>query len=294
MSILKITHISAAGQVLASAAGEDQVRLTAALNEDDILLFSAEKGAYVWTHAGKGTQESLIYAAAGEFRFPIPSGEAKKGFPPDAFAGEQTVTLRSAEPADLTARRNLALNPLDVRLPEEVNDPDAPEWSNPTDSCAVAEGKIAAFPHAYANRTTRNEGDFFARNAIDGCTFRGGHGAYPYHSWGGAVHEDLSLTVYFGRTVLADTLVLYLRSDFSLNAQGQEHDTYWHTAVIEFSDGEMLELTPQKTGEGQVFTFPPKRTEWVKLQRLDPYWTEKSQNFAALNQIEIWGRDITD
>ncbi len=295
MTTLKITYTSAAGEVLATASGADKAELTLKnLCEKDLVTFSAEAESFVWAQVGSGMKESLIFVRNGEFSFAIPSGEDKQGFAANAFDGEQTITLRAASKTDLAAYRNLALNPLDTRLPEEVNDPDAPEWSNPTDSCAVAEGKIVAFPHAYANRTTRNEGCFFARNAIDGCTFQGGHGAYPYHSWGGAVHEDLSLTVYFGRTVLADNIALYLRSDFSLNEKGQEHDTYWHTAVIEFSDGEMMEIKPTKTGEAQYFPFPQKKTEWVKLQRLDPYQTEQSQNFAALNQIEIWGRDIIE
>lgn len=293
MATLKILHASAAGEVLSSALGSDKAELTVEnFHEDDIITFCAEAGSFVWAQIGNGMKESLLYVPKGKFSFPIPSGERKSGFAADAFEGRQTIVLRTASKTEIAAYRNLALNPLDVRLQEEVNDPDAPEWSNPTDSCAVLNGKIDAFPHAYANRTTRNEGCFFSRNAIDGCTFQGGHGVYPYHSWGGAVHEDLSLTVYFGRMVLADNIALYLRSDFSLNEQGQEHDTYWHTAVIEFSDGEMMEIKPIKTGDAQYFPFPQKKTEWVKLQRLDPYHTDKSQNFAALNQIEIWGRDI--
>lgn len=293
MTTLKITHTSAEGAMLKSASGAGQAELiTDNLKEGDRITFHTGAENFVWAQTGSGMKESLIYVPGESFCFPIPSGEDKQGFAADAFEGTQTITLRAAKKEEITAYRNLALNPMDVRLPEEVNDPDAPEWGNPTDSGAVAAGKIAVFPHAYANRTTRNEGCFFARNAIDGCTFRGGHGAYPYHSWGGAVHEDLSLTVYFGREVLADNLALYLRSDFSINEQGQEHDTYWHTAVIEFSDGEMMEIHPIKTGDAQYFPFPQKKTQWVKLQRLDPYRTEKSQNFAALNQIEVWGRDI--
>lgn len=41
--------------------------------------------------------------------------------------------------------------------------PDAPEWSNPEDSEAFLNGEITEFPHAYANRVTRNEGCFYAR-----------------------------------------------------------------------------------------------------------------------------------
>lgn len=48
------------------------------------------------------------------------------------------------------------------------------------DSAAEKLGQVAAYPHAYANRVTRNEVSFFARNAIDGRTESNGHGtSYP-------------------------------------------------------------------------------------------------------------------
>ena len=50
------------------------------------------------------------------------------------------------------------------------------------DSQAISQ--VSAFPHAYANRVTRNEADFYARNAIDGCKDGTNHGNYPYQSWG--------------------------------------------------------------------------------------------------------------
>ena len=104
------------------------------------------------------------------------------------------------------------------------------------------------------------------------------------------MHEDLTLAVYFGRTVTADKLVLCLRSDYNKDAQGREHDTYWHTALIELSDGYRTEIKLQKSAEGQVFDLGEHQTEWLKLSRLDPLQHDGSLNFAALNQIELWGR----
>lgn len=289
---VSVRHILASGETGKSSSGEKEAALClAGYAEGDSLEFSVTGSSFLWADAVQGRKPCLLYLPAGTYRFPIPTGEALKGFAPGTFDGAQTVRAWMPVPEDLTKYRNLAYNLLDVRLVSEVNDPDAPEWSNPKASCAVEAGEVMCYPHAYANRVTRNEGDFFARNAIDGMATPGGHGAYPYHSWGGAVHEDLSFTIYFGRKIKTDKLTLTLRSDFSVNEEGKEHDTYWHTANIQFSDGETIELKLEKTSEPQVITYPMRETEWVKLERLDPLQTEKSQNFAALNQMEVWGCD---
>ena len=68
--------------------------------------------------------------------------------------------MKTAAESELKEYRNLCLNPFDYRLACEVVDPDAPEWSNPTDSKAIELGEVKAYPHAYANRVTRNEGLF--------------------------------------------------------------------------------------------------------------------------------------
>ena len=289
---LTIEQVNAGGAVTAMASGRSDVTLaTPAYAPGDKLVFHTEDARYVWVKIHETVAEAMIFVPDGVFSFPVPEGEALRGFAPGTFDGGQVISMREATAAERKTYRNLCLNPLDIRVPGEVVDPDAPEWSNPTDSKAVAAGEIAAFPHAYANRVTRNEGCFYARNAIDGMATPGGHGDYPFHSWGGAVHEDLTLAVYFGRPVRADKLVLCLRSDYNTDGQGREHDTYWHTALIELSDGFKTEIHPQKSAEGQVFDLGEHTTQWLKLSRLDPLQHEGSLNFAALNQIELWGED---
>ncbi|MEE1013518.1 MAG: hypothetical protein U0L92_04310 [Clostridia bacterium] len=290
---LTIEQINAAGQVTATAGGaKEAVLVTPGYTEGDKLVFRTEDAKYVAVKVHKDVAEAIIYVTGGVFDFPIPTGEALRGFAPGTFEGEQTVTLRIPVEEELKTYRNLCLNPLDYRVADEVVDPNAPEWSNPTESEAVEKGEIPAYPHVYANRVTRNEGCFYARNAIDGVIEPAGHGNYPYHSWGGAVHEDLTLKVYFGRPVEVDKLVLHLRADYALNDQGQEHDTYWHTALIELSDGFSEEINPKKSETGQVFELGKHTAEWFKLSRLDPLQHEGSQNFAALTQIELYGKDI--
>lgn len=236
-------------------------------------------------------KDFIIYVPNGEFEFAIPEGQACRGFEPGIFEQDNRMEIRVATADELNTYRNLCLNPLDYRVNEEVVDPDAPEWANPTDSKAVEDGIIKAFPHAYANRVTRNEGSFYARNAIDGMAVSGGHGSWPYHSWGGAVHEDLTLAIYFGREVSVDKLGLCLRSDYNKYIDGKEHDTYWHTARIELSDGFATEINPQKSDKTQYFELGEHKTTYLKLSRLDPLQHSGSENFAALNQIEVWGKE---
>lgn len=280
------------GKVRICAEGEKEVLLEVdEYAAGDKLVFKNEDIRYVWVSVGKSTKECLIYLTDGEFYFNIPEGEAKAGFAADEFTGLQTVKMRAASEEEIHTYRDLCLNPLDYRRDTEVVDPDAPEWSNPKDSMAFINGEITEFPHAYANRVTRNEGCFYARNAIDGAADPNGHGGYPHHSWGGAVHKDLVFSVYFGRPVKADKLVLCLRSDYSLDDKGREHDTYWHTARIELSDGFAAEIHPKKTADKQEFDLGEHTTQWLKLSRLDPLQHDMSQNFAALTRIELWGND---
>lgn len=289
---MKIELLDTTGNIRYAAEGESEVLLNIdSYNDGDRLVFKSNDSKYVWVSIHKDIAECLIYLTNSEFHFDIPTGQAKAGFAPNTFSGNQTVRMRAASDNDIHSYRNLCLNPLDYRCPSEVVNPDAPEWSNPKDSEAFLNGEITEFPHAYANRVTRNEGCFYARNAIDGYSDPNGHGNYPYHSWGGAVHKDLVFSVYFGRPVKVDKLVLCLRSDFSLDDKGREHDTYWHTARIELSDGFGTEIHPIKTPNNQEFELGEHTTEWLKLSRLDPLQHDMSQNFAALTQIELWGKD---
>ena len=286
-----IEQVNAQGAVVAMATGEKEaVLVTPGYQEGDRLVFHSDEAKYVSVKVHPDVHEANVYLTAGSFDFPIPQGQALRGFAVGTFEGEQTVTLRVTKEEELKTYRNLCLNPLDYRVESEIVDPDAPEWSNPNDSKAIENGEIVAFPHVYANRVTRNEGCFYARNAIDGVAEPNGHGDYPYHSWGGAVHEDLTLAVYFGRPVEVDKLVLWLRADYAIEG-GKEHDTFWHTALVEFSDGFKEEIKPVKSNQGQEFNLGKHTTEWLKLSRLDPLQHEGSLNFAALTQIELWGSD---
>ena len=208
--------------------------------------------------------ESIVYAPDGVFEFIIPVGkELKACYAPGAFTGDDH-RVRVAEPteAEIYADRLISLNSHDRHK--------VPKY----------------YPHAVANFVTREEPCFFERNAIDGVIDNSNHGAYPYHSWGGGLREDLEFEIHFGTEVEVSKVVLYLRADFP-------HDTYWKEADVEFSDGTRVHADLRGVAEGQEVTFEKKVTEYVKLtgfkqQRLE----DGSLSFAALTQMEVYGHYI--
>lgn len=292
--MLKIKWFAGNYELKQEIAGEEEAILVSdGFLPGDFLIFHSDS-PYAWVKLADEVTESLVYFYKNEFRFVLPLDyQTRKGFAPGLFERRQEIRLWAASKKEISAYYNLALNPADQHLPWEMTNPAGAKYGNPIHSMAVEVNEIGGFPHAFANRVTRNEGEFFARNAIDGMSIPGGHGPYPYQSWGGAVHNDLSYVVYFGREVQVDKIVLHLRSDYSVNQEGKEHDTYWHTALIAFSDGSELEVTLEKSEEGQSFLFPPKKINWVMLKRLDPFQNPNSQMFAALNQMEVWGTNVT-
>ncbi len=243
---------------------------------------------YLWLCLDGIKDEALLYIPDGEYDFIIPEGQPACSFPEGIFDSEFTLTARKPADGDEHKRRNLALNPLDVQFDSEVTQFDAPDYVNPVNSAAIENGEVQCYPHIYANRVTRHEGCFYAKNVIDGINTKGGHGNYPYHSWGTAQYKDPTLIIYFGREVCIDMVSLALRSDYALMENGIEHDTYWPSATLEFSDGTSMVIHPVKTGDYQDFKFEEKTVEWIRLKELIP---ERTDNFASLNQLCVWGCD---
>lgn len=258
---MKVQVIDINEKVLASAEGDKEVSLTyeSGYEEGDKLLFDFDNINYVYVNIGEHIIESLIYTPEAKFKYGIPYGEKLNAYHPEAFKGDlHKITVRAADQDEISRYRNLALNGLDKH--QEVN----------------------YYPHAYANVVTRNEACFEPRNAIDGCKDNSSHGNYPYHSWGGGLRDDLEFTLYFGREVRADKIVLYLRADYV-----GDHDTNWETGVFEFSDGSRLPISMIKTAEPQIFEFATKTISWLKLTEIR---RPVSSAFAALTQIEVYGR----
>lgn len=246
------------------------------------------EGKYVWLCLDGIKDEALLYIPGGEYYFTIPEGEFARAFEPERFNKDFTLSARKAISDEIHTRRNIALNPLDAQFDSEVNPFDAAEYINPTSSAAIENGEVQCYPHIYTNRVTRHEGCFFARNVIDGISEKGGHGDYPYHSWGTAQYKDPTLIIYFGREVVIDSVSLALRSDYALMECGMEHDTYWPSATLEFSDGTSIVVHTVKTGDYQTFSFDTKTVTWIRLKDLIP---ENTISFASLNQFKVIGYD---
>ncbi len=218
---------------------------------------------------GNGVKESIIYMPGKSAEIDVPSGEALSVFPGGAFDDVKTSVLGSAATdGDVFSYRNLALNPADMP------------------------GQNEYFPHTYANFVTRNSIRFESRNAVDGFAETGGHYGFPHQAWGGGDRNDLEFNIDFGRNVLIDKLVIYMRADYTKNEEGQEHDTYWKEITVCFSDNTNIILNLKKSGEGQTFSFKPRTVTSLKLKNLVRDLSYPTRGFAALSQIEVWGSDI--
>jgi hypothetical protein len=197
---------------------------------------------------------------SGSFAFPVPFGAEKSAYSPKSFSGNlHSLWVKTAQPHDIELYRNLALNPYDFH--ENRN----------------------FFPHAQANVETRGEAGFTARNAINGNRVSGGHGQWPYESWGIGKRDDATLTISFGRLVLIDRLVVTLRADFP-------HDNWWKAATFDFSDGSSEAIELKKSGEPQVFSIAPRTVEWIALNSMVKEELDASP-FPALIQLECWGTE---
>jgi hypothetical protein len=214
--------------------------------------------------------ECLLYlpdSSQGKFEYAIPYGRAEQqtgsAYAPDSFAGSShRVEVRALKNNERTGYRNLALNPCDAVLPE-----DAP---------------AAAFPHSGTNSYARNLFDFAARNAIDGVARNSHHGVWPYQSWGPELRPDLWWKLDFGRPVALDKIRLMIRADFP-------HDSYWKSAVVEFSDGSQLPIRISSSAEFQEFKFSKRQVSWFRITKLAP---EDPAKWCAFIEVEAWGHDL--
>jgi hypothetical protein len=221
--------------------------------------------------------ECVVYLTNSQhapFSFDIPYGQGeaqtRSPFSQDSFAGDwHRLTARLLTARELSGYRNLAMNPCDQEL------------QLPVPAGTGMEQKAFVFPHASTNSVSRGLPDFRARNAIDGMTQNGHHGIWPYQSWGPELRNDLWWKVDFGRPVEVDKVRLMVRADFP-------HDSYWHSAVIEFSDGKELPIEISQTGEFQDFTFPKRSTSWVRLNKLVP---ADPTRWCSFIEVQVWGRD---
>lgn len=262
---MKIELTNRLSEHIASAEGGDVVTLNInkAYGFEDILKFETKPESFVEITIDPHIVPSIVYTPTGVLEYQIPVNAKTKAYHPETFQGDShTITMKTVSSDYLKTRRNLALNGLDKR------------WDT------------GYFPHASANVVTRDEPWFEAKNAIDGCLEREGHGSYPYQSWGGGLRDDLEFSLDFGRPVVVDEIVIYLRADYV-----DDHDINWESGVIEMSNGFVLDINMTKSSEGQSFTFPPQTITSFKFNQLK---REISAAFSALTQIEVYGVEVND
>lgn len=266
------------------ARGENELSYSP-LQAGDIVELDADR-RFLSVELFKKLGEQIIYSPTGQFTFQVPALAAQSIYESGAFSSSGTIKARITSDEELRGERNLAVNAYDYPYLDEKTDPSGESILS---SSAVELGEVAAFPHAYANRVTRNEAGFYARNAIDGQTASDGHGNFPYQSWGYDQKEDAEFVLYFGREVTLDRLGFVLRADFSGT---KEHDTYWTQATVVFSDGTEQTVEFEKSGIMQEISLPmPVKTQSVRIKDAAAFDEPNSEGYAALTEFEAYGTE---
>lgn len=250
------------GAVLAQACGDGEAMLCLdrEYQPGDAIQVYAWEGAHLRFMPDPAVAESEVYLPAGQLHWPVPQGEARLAYSPGSFTGLQhIITVRAMEETEITALRNIALNPADLR------------------------GGTDFYPHAFANVETRGESCFAARNVIDGLRFNQGHGQWPFQSWGIGGREDAWCRLDFGREVLVERMALTLRADFP-------HDAWWTSGHVVTESGEDIAFSLRKTGQRQYIGLGGRRVKWLRLERMVK--SDDPSAFPSLTQWEVWGHDI--
>jgi hypothetical protein len=225
---------------------------------DRIELSCGKENGFVFVKLDDAMEGTVLYCR-GDYSFPIPFGEARMSYSPSSFTGKRHyLYVREATGAEIAGERNLALNPYDFH------------------------GNTGLFPHTWANVETRGESVFASRNAVDGLLANSFHGEWPYTSWGINRDPAAEFHLEFGREVELTSVCIYLRADFP-------HDAWWKSGSLSFSDGSSITLEFEKTGEGQRYTFPPKKVSSLTFHRLIK--ADDPSPFPALTQLQAFGRE---
>ncbi len=203
--------------------------------------------------------ESILYVPSGVYTYTIPSGTLADTYTPTfSLNSFNTITARIISKDELSKRHKLSVNPYDT--------------SNNT----------TAYPHASASGSYNDTTDA-VRNAIDGLSGNNGYGAYPNHSWGADNGNNNWLLVDFARPVTVDEVTIRMRAYFT-----SDHDTYYKSGRLEFSDGSTLDIIFDKTANTQSFKLnSPVTTTYVKLTNLAK--ADESNEFAGISEISVYG-----
>ncbi|MCM1134096.1 MAG: carbohydrate-binding protein [Clostridium sp.] len=261
MEKITIAVVNAAGCKLFEASGYQRVEMEfeRVYQKGDKIQIVLKEERFLKIRLDEAVDEALVFGKKGTFQYLIPDEEGKMAYPPEAFGGKTHKVYAEYQEAE-SGRVNLSQNSWDIR------------------------GESNFYPHCTATIETRGESVFAARNTIDGMTQAKGHGLWPFTSWGEGEDPDAEIRIDFGRKVLAEELEIFLRADFP-------HDNYWKEAELKFSNGEVVNLALEKTGEGQKFALGGIPTEWIVMGKLRKDENDPSP-FPALTQWRVFGRNI--
>ncbi len=67
------------------------------------------------------------------------------------------------------------------------------------------------------------------------------------------------------------------------------HDSYWKSAVVEFSDGSLVPIQITNSADFQEFSFPKRQVSWFRFHDLVP---EDPARWCAFIKVEAWGHDL--
>lgn len=259
--MVRIKVIDGTGSIRAFSESSEEVMLCADVEYDEesrIIIESDHHNLVV--QMDNGMLPGEVFLPDGRMTWVVPYGEHRLAYAPGAFeVGRHTVTARILGKEETKERRNIALNPADLR------------------------GDTDFYPHCTANVETRNESCFAARNVIDGMRFNSFHGEWPFQSWGIGAREDAWCRIDFGRDVEIDGMALTLRADFP-------HDAYWVFGHAVMSDGSEISFDLEKRGDRQFIETGRHIISWIRLERMVK--SDDPSAFPALTEWEVFGHDI--
>ena len=261
--MIHIKLLDRSGNVLFDKSGENAVSAVycGTYGDGDRIRIDTDESEWLAINLDPTVGEGLVFVPGKMFTYDIPLATVGVCFDKDAFSGEEhPISARTPSDDELYAQRVISLNPYDMH------------------------GVSGIYPHAYSNYVTRDEANFFERNAINGVIHTDGHWAYPYSNWAGGARDDLEFWVDFGDEVEVDKLVFHLRADFP-------HDSYWNSIDAVFDDGTRYTIPLKKSGDGQELNLPESViTKKVHLTNFKQPTTPLS--WAGLSQIEVCGKYI--
>ena len=257
--MINIQVITGDGQIIAGASHETEAMLCVdrAYQPGDRIVLSGSE--HMRAQMDQALMAGEVYLPEKTMTWLVPAGEHRLAYAPGTFeARRHVIRARAMGEEEILSRRNLALNPADLR------------------------GDTDFYPHCTANVETRNEACFCARNVIDGMRLNTSHGEWPFQSWGIGAREDAWCRLDFGREVEVDEMALTLRADFP-------HDAYWVAGRVVLYDGADVSFSLRKTGERQRIPLGRHIVRWMRLESMQK--SDDPSAFPALTEWEVYGKD---